>query len=270
MPSVATPPEDIIHIARSLRSNSSDGQHVSTGMDVYVPRFKAMVRVPHSNLCHIPTSRSDPSRPPKVLVLCNDFDKHRVCPRGDNCWYAHALVDGLPLLSTHVNFAWRTVQDVVFPRMQPGKRLHVAAPNSRRSVEIISSDMVLLTQALNSSHRLTHCAHYYFNRSCRLGVRCGFVHAICIDPDAKDHHIAPGPLFDSSRSDCTDPPSPKNMKIKRTGTSTSPLRCDAANDSSRSTGENSVHCNTSPLPPLGRARQHNPYAAVPLYVAARD
>merc|ERR1719502_2133010 len=73
----------------------------------------------------------------------------------------------------------------------------------------MDSHMALKTQALATKRRpLTHCAHYYYNRTCNLGAECQFVHAVFVDPDAKDHQRAPVPA-QLGRGRGGDAPSPK-------------------------------------------------------------
>ena len=160
-----------------------------------MPRYRAMVFVPAALLIHVPPADDSAGagrRLAKVPMHCIDFDAGR-CTRGQTCRYVHANVEGLPPLPTHVNFAWRSLDACTFPRLPPGNVYDVAAPNSARAVDRIPSEAMLVTRATETRRRLTHCAHYYFNRSCRMGAQCGFVHAVYVDDEAKLYQLAPGP-----------------------------------------------------------------------------
>jgi hypothetical protein len=134
----------------------------------------------------------------ETLVLCPYFNTVWAldsCPMGTACRLIHADTAGLKPTEVHVNIAWRSMDQVEYPRHAAGETLHVAAPNSQNPTDIMDSSCVLVTKALSSKRRpLTHCAHYYFNRQCNLGAECRFVHAVFIDPNASFRRRAPAPV----------------------------------------------------------------------------
>jgi len=113
---------------------------------------------------------------------------------GARCKFVHADVTGAPTHDIHVNYAWRSLDEVTYERYPPGEILHVAPPNSKITGDVMDAQLALKTKALQSHRRpLSHCAHYYFNRTCNLGSECRFIHAVFIDPKAKEHQRAPAP-----------------------------------------------------------------------------
>jgi hypothetical protein len=132
------------------------------------------------------------------LVLCPSYDPASPtgsCKMGARCRLVHGDTRNLEPSTVHVNYAWRTLDDVTIPRYPAGETLHVAAPNSRNATDVMDSGCVLATQALQSKRRpLTHCAHYYFNRQCNLGAECRFIHAVFIDSTAASLRRAPAPV----------------------------------------------------------------------------
>jgi hypothetical protein len=153
---------------------------------------------------NIPTARviQVPERllPLESLVLCPAFDPAfpsvTKCPLGAACRHVHADVTGLPLIEVHVNYAWRSLEDVAYPRHEAGSTVQVAPPNTHRAIDTMDTGLMLRTRALSAPRRpLSHCAHYYFNRECNLGCECRFVHAVFIDPAAQPHRLrrAPAP-----------------------------------------------------------------------------
>jgi hypothetical protein len=138
--------------------------------------------------------------PVESLVLCPAFDPAfpflTECPLGAACRHVHVDVTGLPLIEVHVNYAWRSLEDVAYPRHEAGSTVQVAPPNSLQAIDMIETGCLLRTRALSAGRRpLSHCAHYYFNRQCNLGGECRFVHAVFIDPCASDTlKRAPAPV----------------------------------------------------------------------------
>jgi hypothetical protein len=133
------------------------------------------------------------------LVLCPAFDPAiptlTECPLGVACRHVHADVTGLPLIEVHVNYAWRSLEDVTYPRHGAGSTVQVAPPNSLQAIDMIETGCLLQTRALSAARRpLSHCAHYYFNRQCNLGGECRFVHAVFIDPSTDTLRRAPAPI----------------------------------------------------------------------------
>jgi hypothetical protein len=154
---------------------------------------------------NIPTARviQAPERllPLESLVLCPAFDPAfpslTECPLGAACRHVHADVTGLPLIEVHVNYAWRSLEDVAYPRHEAGTVVQVAPPNTHRTIDAIDTGLMLRTHALSAPRRpLSHCAHYYFNRECNLGCECRFVHAVFIDSATRPCRLrrAPAPF----------------------------------------------------------------------------
>ena len=162
-------------------------------IDVYGSGFANVLSVASRDIRHMPAAAPNVSR----LVLCtnyNDAVGPQSCPMGHRCKFVHADLRRAVERQIHVNYAWRKLEDVKYARFDAGDSLHVAAPNSKVPTDVMDSDMVLRTKALVSKRRpLSHCAHYYFNRTCNLGAECQFIHAVFIDPAAKDHQRAPVP-----------------------------------------------------------------------------
>jgi hypothetical protein len=160
---------------------------------VYAPGFKFVLHIPAEKVHHMPPTALNVTR----LVLCANYDARHAqtsCPMGNRCKFVHADVQRVDKHAIHVNYAWRALTNVTYERYPAGQVLHVAPPNSKVPTDIMDADMALKTRALTSKRRpLSHCAHYYFNRTCNLGAECQFIHAIFIDPTAKDHQRAPVP-----------------------------------------------------------------------------
>lgn len=164
---------------------------MSAYVTVYTPGFKSVLNLPQKSVFHIPEG------PNSRLVLCANFDASspaHSCNMGDACRFVHADVSAAREHNIHVNYAWRSIEEVSYERFPAGQVFRVAPPNSKIASDVMDSDMVLKTRALTSHRRpLSHCAHYYFNRTCNLGSDCQFIHAIFIDPTAKPFQRAPVP-----------------------------------------------------------------------------
>jgi hypothetical protein len=94
-----------------------------------------------------------------------------------------------------VNYAWRSLEEVSYDRCAPGGTVRVVVPNSAEAPAELPTEKLLKTRALDKPRTvLSHCAHYYFNRTCNMGPDCQFVHAVFIDPTAKLHQRAPPPF----------------------------------------------------------------------------
>jgi len=160
---------------------------------VYAPGFTHVVNLDARDIMQMPPAGMNVTR----LVLCANYDAARPdtsCAMGSRCKFVHADTRRAQKHAIHVNYAWRKVEAVTYERMAGGQTLEVAPPNSKVATDVMDSSMVLKTKALQSKRRpLSHCAHYYFNRACNLGAECQFVHAVFIDPTAKDHQRAPVP-----------------------------------------------------------------------------
>jgi len=160
---------------------------------VYAPGFKAVLAVPVKEIRHLPPASLNVTR----LVLCANYDPRNPegsCPMGARCKFVHADATCAPQHEIHVNYAWRSLDEVAYERFASGEILQVAPPNSKATGDVMDSQLALKTKALASHRRpLSHCAHYYFNRTCNLGPECRFIHAVFIDPKAKEHQRAPAP-----------------------------------------------------------------------------
>ena len=177
------------YAARSAPAPHAAKQHTT---QVYTSGFRTMLAIPTADICHLPPSAAAAAR----LVLCSHFraEDPRSCPMGSRCKFVHADTRRAQRQDIHVNYAWRRVEECEYERFSGGQTLRVAAPNSKVASDVMDSNMVLRTRALAAKRRpLTHCAHYYFNRTCNLGAQCQFIHAVFIDPSAKDGQRAPVP-----------------------------------------------------------------------------
>jgi uncharacterized coiled-coil protein SlyX len=162
-------------------------------VQVYTSGFDRVLNLPRKAIKHLPPANLNVTR----LVICTNYDPRaaapdQTCPMGDRCKFVHADVAASRDHPIHVNYAWRSLEEVTYERYPPGEALTVAAPNSKMASEVYEPHTLLKTRALASSRRpLSHCAHYHFNRTCNLGHECRFVHAVFVDPNAKEHQRAP-------------------------------------------------------------------------------
>ena len=165
----------------------------TTVQQVYAPGFTHVVNVKLSAVQHMPPASMNVTR----LVLCTNYDAAAAetsCKMGSRCKFVHADTSAAAKHEIHVNYAWRTAEAVTYERFAAGQVLEVVAPNGKAIGDVMESQMALKTKALATKRRpLSHCAHYYFNRTCNLGADCQFIHAVFIDPNAKDHARAPVP-----------------------------------------------------------------------------
>jgi hypothetical protein len=168
---------------------------VSQLLEVYDPDFLHVVFVPIEKVVHTPPKSMGVTR----LVLCRNYDEENAdaCIKGPACKFVHANVEGCRKQPIHVNYAWRSMEAVTYPRLPPGETLSVLAPNERPPVDEVPSERILVTRGSASrrdgNRTLSHCAHYYFNRMCNRGERCNFVHAVHIQPNATAWQRAPAP-----------------------------------------------------------------------------
>ena len=192
----------------SLSSNGAGAfaQNPNT-VEVYDHDFVHVLLIAKENILHCPHPRLGVSR----LVLCRNFrlDSPESCSKGQACKFVHADPSGAKRHAIHVNYAWRSLEACTYTRREPGKVLTVFAPNERPPTEQIPSERVLVTKgskvALEELQRaqegrpaeepvrLSHCAHYYFNRMCNRGEKCHFIHAVHVDPNAFEFQRAPAP-----------------------------------------------------------------------------
>jgi hypothetical protein len=150
--------------------------------------------VPSSRVHQIPAGLAVCER----LVLCPAYDPSlpaTSCLLGPRCRHVHADVRNLRCVGVHVNYAWRSLDEVNYTRHEPGQLHSVCLPNGHHPTDVVDSGCLLVTKALQAKRRpLTHCAHYYFNRQCNLGADCRFVHAVFVDNNAPTLRRAPAPV----------------------------------------------------------------------------
>jgi hypothetical protein len=241
----------------------------------------AKYRVPVSRIHHMP------SFPQRVRVLCPMYDPaypHESCMMGDNCQHVHADVRGLVVVCAHINYAWRSLDDVTYARHAAGDVVHVAAPNCGVEVDVMDSGSLLVTKALESNRRpLTHCAHYYLNRRCNLGPDCRFVHAVFVNENARPRQRAPAPVqlgrevLPTRRSDII---ASDASPVYATQAESTPKRALSSNLSSTSDHGSSLHAASQSVtsglstpefrgtsPSQHRRWRHDPYTAA-AYVLA--
>jgi hypothetical protein len=167
---------------------SNKNRSVGRSAPIYTSDYAFVYYVPINDITHRPASCDQ-----QFECLCPDFDAS-FCPRGTACDMVHANLSdaGLPR-AVHVNYAWADVATVKYERFPSGRSLTVTEPNSNVAVDVMDSGFVLRNRALEGATKLTHCAHYYFNRVCHLGPSCRFVHAVFLDPEAQPEELAPLP-----------------------------------------------------------------------------
>jgi hypothetical protein len=150
--------------------------------------------LPPSHLHQVPVDL----QPFEQLVLCPAYDPNigvASCGMGFACRLVHADVRDVQPSRVHINYSWRSAEQVTYPRYPAGQTLQVAPPHSRYPTDVIDSGGALVTRALEGKRRpLTHCAHYYLNRQCNMGSECHFIHAVYIDPNTKERRRAPAPV----------------------------------------------------------------------------
>ncbi len=161
-----------------------------TALPVYSKSLSEVIIVPSERVHHAPpVNRSQDN----FAVLCDDFDPDLPlsCSAGNTCKYVHADIHDLKRSCVHVNYAWPSLAHVTYERYSANRTLHVTSPNARCVVDTMHASFALKTRGLETSNKLTHCAHYYYNRVCHLGPECQFIHAVFIDPEAQPGQLAP-------------------------------------------------------------------------------
>lgn len=187
--------------ARRNNTNTSTARHAAntntntkpTTYQVYSPGFGEVLTIQARDVHQMPPSALNVTR----MVLCANYTANAPttsCAMGSRCKFVHADTSRARKQAIHVNYAWRSVEEVSYDRFPAGETFEVAPPNSKVATDVMDSHMTLMTKALDSKRRpLSHCAHFYFNRACNLGADCQFIHAVFIDPTAKPHQRAPVP-----------------------------------------------------------------------------
>ena len=230
-------------------------------LSVHDPEFKTLMTIPRSAVHHLPPAHLEISR----LVLCRKYDAkypEDSCPKGTACKFVHADVNSSEVVtqSIHVNYAWRSLEEVVYNRLPPGEAIEVTAPNKRPPTQYLPTEIVLATKGALNRHSargpLSHCAHYYFNRMCNRGDRCNFIHTVHLDPNAAPFQRAPRvshlePVQEHQRK--KEQPKPQKSSGHKLNREAAPFYVSSAsanpNASVSSEGSNSFVCSASSTSP---------------------
>ena len=186
------------NFSTDTRGNDNSNEHSNRGngrsnsafntVQVFTPHFASVLNIPKDDIFHYPPKFLNVNR----LVLCERSSK---CRLGARCKFVHANIERATEHEIHVNYAYRSLDHVEYERFPAGKIVEVADPNSSTLSQRIPTDQLLKTAVFDTPEKLiSHCAHFYFNRTCNLGSKCRFVHAVYIDVHAKKHQRAPAPL----------------------------------------------------------------------------
>ncbi|CUF39474.1 Hypothetical protein, putative [Bodo saltans] len=167
-------------------------------VDVYDADYTAVfLGVPRDRVSHLPQrEKADRGKP---LLQCGVFQSTSSCPQADSCPHVHADLTGLQPQHIHVNYAWKSVQDIPYECMcqdSHDNTFEVFAPNNRPPVKLVERQAILTTRgslAAVAGQELSQCAHFYFNRMCNRGKNCLYIHVAHIDPEAADKQLAPTP-----------------------------------------------------------------------------
>jgi hypothetical protein len=181
--------------ATMMNNTNSRAQGQAPTLSLHDPEFKNLITVPLSAVHHLPPAHLEISR----LVLCRKYDPRNPtesCPMGESCKFVHIdmATPELQVQSIHVNYAYRSLEEVPHERLPAGEQVAVMAPNGRAPSQLVPSEMILKTRGAenrNSGKPVSHCAHYFYNRMCNRGERCSFLHCLFIDPTAADFQRAP-------------------------------------------------------------------------------
>jgi hypothetical protein len=156
-------------------------------LEVFDSTGKFMHIVPQSAVTHLlPETAENVSR----LIICRNYQpgKPESCHAGSRCKFVHvdcALTDLEAPVAVHGKYCWHHQDDCIYPRLPAGEVLRVSAPNNRMPFDYIPSDCVLATRGALNRHthsgQLSHCAHYAFNKLCKRGADCHFIHAVVVD-----------------------------------------------------------------------------------------
>jgi hypothetical protein len=122
-----------------------------------------------------------------VLFLCPYYDAatNAGCPYGSTCEMVHADLSEATCHRVHEKCpSWTMLEDVPYPRHEPGTTYNVTPPNSDSAAvtfEMIPSHHVIVTNAVRSGRTpLSHCAHFIQKGTCDLGEDCRFAHVVRI------------------------------------------------------------------------------------------
>jgi hypothetical protein len=168
-------------------NNGSTQREVSHCVEVFSADYKHLFSVPLDVVVHTPPEDLHITR----LVVCRNYQpgNPESCPAGSRCKFVHMecfLSELDAPENVHVKYCWHHQDDCIYPRLPAGEVLRVSAPNNRMPFDCIPSDCVLATRGALNRHthsgQLSHCAHYAFNKLCRRGADCHFIHAVVVDP----------------------------------------------------------------------------------------
>jgi hypothetical protein len=169
-------------------------------VDVYDADYTAVfLGVPRDRVAHLPQrEKADRGKP---LLQCGVYEAIKSCPQADLCPCVHADLSGLQPQHIHVNYAWKSVEQIPYDCMpvcgeDQDSAFEVFAPNNRPPMKLVDRQAILATRgslAAVAGQELSQCAHFYFNRMCNRGKNCLYIHVAHIDPAAADRQLAPTP-----------------------------------------------------------------------------
>jgi hypothetical protein len=156
-------------------------------VEVYTSNCTLLHKIPAELVSHTPAEHVQNTR----LVVCRNYQPGNPgsCVTGERCKYVHvevaleALEAPTPIHAKHI---YHHQSECMYPTLPAGEVLRVSAPNNRMPFEHIASDCVMATRGALNRHvhsgQLSHCAHYTFNKLCKRGPDCHFIHAVAVDP----------------------------------------------------------------------------------------
>lgn len=187
-----------------------------TTIDVYDANLTYVIlAVPPERVHHQPNpalrKEASCAETARLNILCPFFESG-TCVDGDMCAKFHVDTSELTRREIHVNYSWKSLNEVKYDRVPAGTKMSVWAPNFRSPVEMVPSEQLLVTQgsldAVADSTEcasLSHCAHYFFNRMCNRGKTCRYMHAVHVDPSAPSGEWAPLPAAVGPKSQASTP-----------------------------------------------------------------
>merc|ERR1712000_114074 len=174
-----------------------EGTDLLKSVEVYSAAGDELYTIPMENIIALPQG-TQPNEISKKLHLCPYFEATtpgavaNSCPHSqeaEGCKYIHASLARATKHDIHINYLWKNLSDVKYERFAPGQMFNVAPPNETVLLDVIPSELVIKTKAFdghnnnnNGKRVISHCAHYYYNRTCNRGSRCCFVHAVSFTP----------------------------------------------------------------------------------------
>ena len=265
-------------------------------VEVYTDNFKVLHKVPAELVAQTPAEHLHITR----LAVCRNYQPGNPgsCVAGERCKFVHVdcALDALEApVAVHAKYIYHHQHECMHPTLPAGEVLRVSAPNNRMPYEHIPSDCVMATRGALNRHvhsgQLSHCAHYTFNKLCKRGAECHFIHAVAVDPtnvpighymhiSAKKSkkifpiHHASGDS-DDAQTQAEYPTTPVGGRDSGRNTPTSQVSHDegtprshtSQSNADRSTLISRKFCRGSPLSesvtdaPPARMYVHNPYSA---------